>query len=94
MLQVIEYVGEIIRQKVADVREKRYERMGIGGCYMVSQIGIVDYASPSLQASILRCVLCPHLCFSFLFVWLFAYLPHECVCLFGLCVFVWVPSML
>lgn len=27
---VIEYIGEIIRQKVADEREKRYEKMGIG----------------------------------------------------------------
>jgi len=27
---VIEYIGEIIRQKVADVREKKYERIGIG----------------------------------------------------------------
>jgi histone-lysine N-methyltransferase SETD1 len=31
---VIEYVGEIVRQHVADVREKRYERMGIGSSYM------------------------------------------------------------
>ena len=31
---VIEYLGETIRQKVADVREKRYEEVGIGSCYM------------------------------------------------------------
>lgn len=31
---VIEYVGEIIRQKVADEREKRYELSGIGSSYM------------------------------------------------------------
>lgn len=31
---IIEYVGEVIRQKVADTREKRYERMGIGSSYM------------------------------------------------------------
>ncbi|KAL0489521.1 histone-lysine N-methyltransferase [Acrasis kona] len=31
---VIEYVGEIVRQQVADVREKRYERMGIGSSYL------------------------------------------------------------
>lgn len=30
---IIEYVGEIIRQKVADIREKYYEAMNIG-CYM------------------------------------------------------------
>ncbi|KAJ3087306.1 U3 snoRNP protein, partial [Quaeritorhiza haematococci] len=31
---VIEYIGEIIRQKVADHREKRYEKMGIGSSYL------------------------------------------------------------
>jgi len=31
---VIEYVGEIIRQKVADEREHRYEKMGIGSSYL------------------------------------------------------------
>ncbi|KAF9361965.1 histone methyltransferase set1 [Mortierella sp. NVP85] len=31
---VIEYIGEVIRQKVTDHREKRYERMGIGSSYL------------------------------------------------------------
>ena len=31
---VIEYVGEIIRNEVADHREMRYEETGIGDCYM------------------------------------------------------------
>lgn len=31
---VIEYIGEVIRQKVADIREKRYEKMGIGSSYL------------------------------------------------------------
>jgi SET domain-containing protein len=31
---VIEYVGELIRQHVADRREKQYERMGIGSSYL------------------------------------------------------------
>lgn len=31
---VIEYVGEIIRRKVADVREKEYELEGIGSSYL------------------------------------------------------------
>lgn len=31
---VIEYVGEVIRQQVADHREKRYERQGIGSSYL------------------------------------------------------------
>jgi len=31
---VIEYLGEIVRQKVADIREKRYEKLGIGSSYM------------------------------------------------------------
>lgn len=31
---VIEYVGEVIRYRVADVREKRYEQVGIGSSYL------------------------------------------------------------
>ena len=31
---VVEYMGEIIRQRVADVREKAYELSGEGSCYM------------------------------------------------------------
>ena len=31
---VIEYVGEVVRQQVADIREKRYEKMGIGSSYL------------------------------------------------------------
>ena len=31
---VIEYVGEIIRNQVADQREMRYKDKGIGDCYM------------------------------------------------------------
>jgi len=31
---VIEYVGEKIRNKVADRREEMYEQKGIGDCYM------------------------------------------------------------
>jgi hypothetical protein len=31
---VIEYVGEVVRQHVADIREKRYEKMGIGSSYL------------------------------------------------------------
>ncbi|GBG74473.1 hypothetical protein CBR_g18883 [Chara braunii] len=31
---VIEYVGELIRRKVSDFREKKYEAMGIGSSYL------------------------------------------------------------
>ena len=31
---VVEYAGELIRQKVADERERRYEESGIGSCYL------------------------------------------------------------
>ena len=31
---IVEYQGQTIRQKVADVREKRYEERGLGSCYM------------------------------------------------------------
>jgi histone-lysine N-methyltransferase SETD1 len=31
---IIEYMGEIVRQCIADKREKEYETSGIGSCYM------------------------------------------------------------
>ncbi len=41
---VIEYVGQMIRQSVADLREKRYEALGIGSSYLfrVDADAIVD----------------------------------------------------
>lgn len=41
---VIEYVGEVIRQQVADKREKYYERTGIGSSYLfrVDDDAVVD----------------------------------------------------
>lgn len=41
---VIEYVGEVIRQSVADLREVRYNAQGIGSSYMfrIDQDTIVD----------------------------------------------------
>lgn len=45
---VIEYLGELIRQKVADVREKRYEASGEGSCYMVRRF----FANTTFQQSI------------------------------------------
>ncbi|EFC50365.1 predicted protein, partial [Naegleria gruberi] len=31
---VIEYVGEVIREALSDIREKRYEQIGIGSSYL------------------------------------------------------------
>ncbi|KAF6160902.1 hypothetical protein GIB67_025437 [Kingdonia uniflora] len=31
---VIEYVGELIRSRISDIRERQYERMGIGSSYL------------------------------------------------------------
>eukprot|EP00941_MAST-03F_sp_MAST-3F-sp1_P001321 g1321.t1 len=41
---IIEYVGEVVRQGVADLREKRYEEEGMGSCYLfrIDQNWIVD----------------------------------------------------
>jgi histone-lysine N-methyltransferase SETD1 len=41
---VIEYVGQLVRQSVADLREKRYEAVGIGSSYLFRVDGeaIVD----------------------------------------------------
>lgn len=33
-VMIIEYVGERVRQSVADMREKQYEQEGLGSCYM------------------------------------------------------------
>ena len=35
---IVEYMGETIRQCIADQREKKYEISGEGSCYMVSTI--------------------------------------------------------
>lgn len=47
---VIEYVGEIIRFQVAELREKQYERVGIGSSYLfrVDDENIIDGKSPKL----------------------------------------------
>ena len=44
---VIEYVGELVRQQVADRREKAYERQGIGSSYLfrVDEDLVVDARS-------------------------------------------------
>ena len=31
---LVEYMGEVVRQCVADLREKKYEEMGVGSCYL------------------------------------------------------------
>ncbi|KAE9598707.1 putative histone-lysine N-methyltransferase chromatin remodeling SET family [Lupinus albus] len=31
---VIEYIGELIRPRISDIRERQYEKMGIGGSYL------------------------------------------------------------
>merc|ERR1712000_408198 len=41
---VVEYIGEKIRQAVADMREEQYEREGLGSCYLFRQdkLNIID----------------------------------------------------
>ena len=31
---LVEYMGEVVRQCVADLRETKYEEMGVGSCYL------------------------------------------------------------
>lgn len=31
---IIEYIGEKVRQPVADIREEQYEQEGVGSCYL------------------------------------------------------------
>ena len=47
---VIEYLGETIRQKVADVREKRYEEVGIGSCLSADHVVLTRAGWKSLAA--------------------------------------------
>lgn len=41
---VIEYIGEKIRANIADLREKQYERVGIGSSYLfrVDDFSVID----------------------------------------------------
>jgi hypothetical protein len=41
---VIEFIGEIIRSSIADIREKTYEKRGMGSCYMfrVDDDNVID----------------------------------------------------
>jgi SET domain-containing protein len=43
-VQVIEYIGEVIRSKTADNREKQYEATGIGSSYLfrVDNDNVID----------------------------------------------------
>ena len=36
---IVEYMGELIRKCVADQREKQYEELGIGSCYLFAMPG-------------------------------------------------------
>lgn len=31
---LVEYMGEVVRQCIADLREVKYEEMGVGSCYL------------------------------------------------------------
>jgi hypothetical protein len=55
---VIEYVGEVIRQQVAEYRERAYERSGIGSSYLfrIDDDLVVD----ATKIGNLGCVLSPH----------------------------------
>ena len=49
-VMVIEYLGEAIRQKVADVREARYEATGIGSCLSADHLVLTRAGWKSLAA--------------------------------------------
>jgi hypothetical protein len=62
---VIEYVGEIIRQKVADHREKQYEASGIGSSYLF-RIDAEQIIDATKKGNIARLINhCCDVCFSF-----------------------------
>lgn len=53
---VIEYVGEVIRAQVADVREKWYEKIGIGSSYLfrVDDDAVVDATKKGSMARLIN----------------------------------------
>ena len=65
---VIEYVGQVVRQTVADLREKRYEAVGIGSSYLfrVDSDAIVDATRYGNLARFINhsCNVSPSTCFA------------------------------
>lgn len=53
---VIEYIGEVIREPVADLRELRYKKEGYGGCFMfrINKEMIIDATFIGNQARYLN----------------------------------------
>jgi hypothetical protein len=53
---IVEYMGEVVRQCIADKREKAYEKSGIGSCYMfrLDLQRIVDATTIGCMVSLLR----------------------------------------
>ena len=53
---VVEYVGELIRNQVADLREKKYKEQGFGDCYMfrVDKDSVIDASFKGNQARYLN----------------------------------------
>ena len=49
---VIEYVGELIRARIADMRESRYEQIGIGSSYLfrIDEANVIDATMRGNQA--------------------------------------------
>ena len=74
---VIEYVGQTIRQSTADLREKKYEQMGIGSSYMFRIDGdnIIDATKCGNLARFIN-----HSCTVSLYPWYRFYLV---VCVWG-----------
>ena len=65
---VIEYVGSVVRQSVADLREKQYEQSGIGSSYLfrVDHETIIDATMVGNLARFINhsCSVSPQTCLS------------------------------
>lgn len=61
---VIEYVGEMIRQVIADTRERHYEEHGIGSSYMfrLDEDTIIDATTKGNNARFINhcCEVCSY----------------------------------
>ena len=69
---VTEYVGELIRNEVADMRERQYEKKGYGDCYMfrIDSNLIVDATMYGGRARYIN-----HSCAVYIYIYIYIYIP-------------------
>ena len=88
---VIEYVGSIIRQPVADLREKQYESSGIGSSYLfrVDHENVIDATKVGNLARFIN-----HCCSVSILLWNvlsnFYCFQHSILCIINKVDYIWI----